>query len=252
MKFFRLLILCATLSAHAQDATDSASDGVEANVSSSAWLRVWVMLPPEIMPEVVGNQPKLADKLSLGYDAGEGQLQLLVGRATPFTTTGYTELPAANTTLRLVRKTGDKTSDLAKVSAPLKAGSFYTVIVQKQGGRHTLALVDDTPKPPEKKKDSAETPPKQVVFHNFLADSPTEISSTNPPFKQEIHFGKSATVSDLPARVFNVTMPVKTGDKVDTTSIEIDLRTYDSLSFLIVKDLYGRTAALVFPNGKLE
>lgn len=250
-----LLLLTVALTASLASAQESDTPVTEgADSSTSAWLRVWVMIPPEALPKTVGDQPSLNDKLSLLIGSEGQEPHYLVSNATPFQTTGYIEIPPNPQQIRLVKPSGDSVIDLARVSVQPKAGSFLTAVVQKSGAGYSLALIDDTPKPPPPAQPGQPPPPppKQILFYNFLPEFSSEVLSEDPSFTRPLVYGRPQIVTGLPAKLFYVQMPRKTGNRTNMSNTEVDTQLNDSLSFLVIKDFYGRVVAKLLPNGKLD
>lgn len=225
----------------------------EAASTASAYLRVWSMLPAEVPAPIVGDAPSLAEELDLVYMDEAGAPQFLARHLRPFSTNGYAEQEPATRKILLVRKTGSSFQELAKLDAVLKANTFFTVVVQKENGRYFLALIDDTLKPPKQEPGQPPPPPpKQIVLHDFLPGDAITVSSKAAGFSQTVSFGAPQIITGLPEKIFDIQVPLKIKNREFLNNIEIDLKENDSLSVLIVQNLYGRPAVTVIPNGKLE
>ncbi|HEY8898802.1 MAG TPA: hypothetical protein VIM61_00100 [Chthoniobacterales bacterium] len=252
-----LLVVSATFAQEETPAPTAESDPAvseETSSTGSAHLRVWVMVPPEVMPAIPGDQPSLRDKLSLVYDGPDGKPAFLLSAAVPFDTTGYMEVPGHPTEIRLVRQIDGDLAEVARSKAKLKTGAYLTAVIQKENGRYTLSFIDDTlPPPPQPAPGEAPPPPqKRIVFYDFISGDSTTISCKDPVFSKTLTFGTPQILADLPEKIFSISMPIKSAKRTYMGTIEIDLQTNDSLSFLIVKDFFGRTTAKVFPNSKLD
>ncbi len=226
---------------------------VESENSDSPRLRVWVMIPPEKYPPIVGDQPMLSEKLALIYDGDDGKPQYLVNNAAPYDCTGYIEIPPNPIRLRLMRQTPGAMVELASATVEPKSGSFHTAIIQKSGG-YKLSLIDETPPPPPPAKEGEPPPPppKQIVFYNFIPGTNPQISCKDPNFSRTVGYGQSQLATGLPGKIFSVTMPMKSKKREYLGQIEVDLAASDNLSFLIVQDFYGRTTAKILTNAKSE
>ncbi len=211
------------------------------------------MIPAEVPAPILGDEPKLAENLNLVYNDEGDKPQSIAGNLRPFSVGGYAEFTPATREIRLIQNNGKSQLELAKAKVEMKPGSFHTIIVQKANGQYALSSIDDTPPPPKNADGSTAPPPsKRIIFYNFLPGDTVNISSKDAGFLKTVSFGSPQMAAGLPGKIFSVQMPLKTKKREFTSDIEVDLQTNDSLSFVIVQNLYGKTAAFVIPNGKVE
>jgi hypothetical protein len=259
--FKHLLILAmayslAARSGFAQESSPSPSPSPESEETAkdhSAYLRVWTMIPAEVPAPIVGDAPKLAEDLTLVYMDEAGMPQPIASHLEPFTASGYAEYSPETRKILLVRKAGKSLQELSHTKAGMRPGMFLTVVVQKENGSYSLSILDDTPKPPEQKPgEPPPPPPKQLLLHNFLAGEAFTVSSKDASFSRNVPFGSPQLVTELPGKIFNIQVPMTVKKRQYISNIEVDLKANDSLSVLLVKNLYGQTAVMVLPTGKLE
>lgn len=251
LTFLILLLAAGIPSLMAQQAEPSPTPE---NSKSVSYLRVWVMIPPDVPPKIVGESPTLAENLSMVYRNDAEQEQTIIGHATPFSACGYIEMSPLKCNIRLIYKTAGPPIELTNLKATLKGGLFYTIIVQKQNDRYQMTLVDDT-EPPLPAQPDATPPPRGIVLYNFVPGSTMTVSCKAPSFSRSVAYGKPERITGFPAKIINLEMPMKKlkGSKREYVGIfEANFQTNNQLSFIVAKDIYDRVAPFITVDGKTE
>ncbi len=223
---------------------------------TEAYVRTWIMLPADEPTAMVGEAPDLKDRLRIEYSQGSGSPQVLVNRATPFQLRSYTEIPPGRYTFRMVRDRDGDPEEIASADVTLKAGSFVTLIAYPKDGRIVFTLADDTKSarqaPEREGAQPPPPPPKEIVFYNFVPATTVRVRSEEPAFERTLHYGAVERISPLPAKLLNIQTIQTVNDREQIITTEVDLPIYDSLSFVIVQDIYGRSVPGTVPNAVVD
>jgi hypothetical protein len=79
-----------------------------------------------------------------------------------------------------------------------------------------------------------------------------EVKCDNPSFTESANFGHPKKVGNLPGKLLNLSAVIPNGKRKLTSTVEADLLINDSLSYVIVQDMYGRIIPAIMPNAKLD
>lgn len=238
------------------DGSRPAEIGSPPEPNGDASIRIWTLLPAEVPAEEFGVAPTLKDDLSLVYDLPDGTEQALVSKVAPYGLIGYRGIDPGGYKIRLVQKSknGAKT-ELASESLNLRPNSFTTLVLHKTGGSYKLLAVDETGaarKPLSESGDQPPPPPKEIVFYDFLPNTQVSVEAKKPAIKKALSNGKIERIGNLPASIFTLETTGKIGKKPFTSQSEADLVSYDSLSYVLIEDIYGRVVPAVLPNAVMD
>ena len=238
-----------------QEVGDNALTDQEVPVDASfGYVRIWVMIPQELPADEFGAAPKLRDSLSLSYRTADGNEETLISNPYPYMIGGYREISPGKRTFQLNRKKGGESEVVGSLEMDVESKSFSTIAITKKGTSYQLEAIPDTETADEKSQsDASDTEPKkQIVCFNFLPGAKVVVSSVDPKFSVEVQPGNPVTIPDLPSKVFTMTTDGSYDGKSISGEFEVDLSGNDSMSYVIIQDIYGRTVPALLPSGKLD
>ncbi len=146
----------------------------------------------------------------------------------------YVGIPPGSYTF-IVRKPGDAVNPLKKLPVILRGNTYITFLAQEKNGQPTVDLIDDTLDP--KKADG----PSRLVVRQFIPSARVIVSTREGVASQEVGFGETATLENLPNRVLFLTMKaVGLGPELKMWNTEADFTAARHATLLIINDSYGR------------
>lgn len=170
--------------------------------------------------------------------------------------TGYRDVPAGKYSVLIVSEKLPE-SPLATVNADLRSKEFYTLLIQSHSGRPHITLIDDTltskrPKATSGTPTDPEYTRAMTVFH-FAPEYRIELQVEAIPIDHNLPFGREFSLANLPKKDLNLKVLAQKGDEPPVVSeVEVELATHESVSVLLITDVYGRFAPRAILNGLLD
>ncbi|MGI9086676.1 MAG: hypothetical protein ACR2HH_02880 [Chthoniobacterales bacterium] len=186
----------------------------------NGYVRLWNMLPATSGTFNLGRLEKPAEPL--------------IANATAFTYSSYQGFPLGHYRLAIFR-TGNQQTPLKTFDLDLRANQFFTVLISPQG----IELVNDTSNP---KATSG-----SLMVRNYFPGTPVSITMGNQPAVL-LAYGQSLPLTGQFVGKLMLDAKLPNGKQAQA-QIEVDLKTTQRTTLLIIPDPYGRFRPRVSADG---
>lgn len=172
----------------------------------------------------------------------------------------YNDLPPARYTLQ-VFPAGDRQTPLKNLDAPLRDGSYVTILVHEASGTAAspnpgtsasptpaaqnsslvVELVDDTPDPAK--------PDNQLTVRQYCPGARVIVSTATKQMTDTLNYGASQTLTGLPSSTVPLVARAATRIGARTFNAEADFTGTYRTTLLLMDDPYGRFKPRLVQDG---
>lgn len=240
-----------------QGALDQEAERTNAPTTSNetdGFIRVWTLVEAEIPGKQFGAVGKLNKKLGVVKQGGTGEPLYLISNPYPYMLSGYATITPGKHKIALVDIEKEGAPPIETLEVEVTPSSFHTLIILRNGEEYSLNLIADTVSSAGKGDDLPKVQPavEGLVVYNSLEGSSTALVSENPPIQKVVASGVTGKIEGLPRNVINMKIATKVAEEIHNAEVEVNLRDYNSLTCVIIKDLYGRVVPALLPNAVNE
>ena len=186
-----------------------------------------------------------------GAPVTAGELELLAG-ANQRVSTGlpanhfaiYTPLPPGSYNF-LVQSVADPKGPPLRLTVPLKADTYGTVLVSEREGRPQVEWIDDTIDPK-----LADKTPTRLTVRQFIAGASVTVVADARNRTPPLGVGETVTLNDLPGKAMMLKVEAFVNGKRQVWSSFADFSTARRMTLLVISDPYGRFRPVIAVDGQ--